>query len=167
MPTVDYEDIEKLVQSINPDKSSGLDGISARVLKDAFACLIPHLCDMFNKSIRQGIFPEAWAKATVVPIPKTGALDQISNWRPVSLLPTPGKMIEKIMHRHITEIAGKLGLISPKQFGFVKGKGTGDAVYELINRLYESRDRSEVTCACYVDFSKAFDSIHHSLLLES
>ena len=165
VPVLVYEDLEKLVEKINPDKSSGLEGISAKVLKDAFQCLIPHLCDMFNKSINQGIFPPAWAKATVIPIPKSGSLTQVNNWRPVSLLPAPGKMIERVMHEFITGRAEELGLISDKQYGFVKGKGTNEAVYTLISRLYENRDKSEITCACYVDFSKAFDSIHHSLLV--
>ena len=166
VPEVDYDDMSKLVNNISTDKSSGLDGISARVLKDAFLYLIPHLCDMFNNSITLGIFPESWAKATVIPIPKSGSLTQVANWRPVSLLPTPGKMIEKVMHTFITGRAKELGLISPQQHGFVKGKGTAEAVKALVSSLYLSRDRAEVTCACYVDFSKAFDSIHHALLIK-
>ena len=166
IPLVDYSQMEKLVNGISPDKSSGLDGISARVLKDAFQVLILQLCAMFNNSIRQGIFPEAWAKASVVPIPKSGPLTQVVNWRPVSLLPTPGKMIERVLHDHITNLANQQGLITPKQYGFVKGKGTNDAVFDLISKLYENRDKAEATCVCYVDFSKAFDSIHHSLLIK-
>ena len=79
IPPVEYTDMKKLVDNICPDKSSGLDGISARVLKDAFTYLIPQLCCMFDNSIAQGIFPESWARATVVPIPKSGALTQVAN----------------------------------------------------------------------------------------
>ena len=166
LPTVQYDDMSKLVEDINANKSSGIDGISAKVIKTAFEVLISQLCDLFNNSMTLGIFPKFWATATVIPIPKSGSLSQVTNWRPVSLLPIPGKLMEKVVHKHLTKMAHDLGLVSSKQCGFVKGKGTGDAVFELANTLYESRDKGEVTCAVYIDFSKAFDSIHHGLLIQ-
>ena len=87
-----------LVKNIDTTKSSGIDKISSNCLKDALSILNSHSCYIFEKSIEKGIFPNSWKIATVVPLHKGGNKENISNYRPVSLLPIPGKSLEKIVH---------------------------------------------------------------------
>ena len=88
--------VQELIKSINTNKSSGLDGISSRVLKDAFTVLIPQLVFMFNLLLSSGAFPDEWKVATVVPLYKGGVKSFKGNYRPISLLPTPGKLLERL-----------------------------------------------------------------------
>ena len=80
----------KIIKEINISKSSGLDNISSFIIKEAFEILLPEVTFMFNLSIRTSEFPEAWKQALVVPIPKSGNLTKVQNYRPISLLPLPG-----------------------------------------------------------------------------
>ena len=163
--TLEEDDILKLVEGICVGKSSGIPGLSSKVLKDAFLLLYPQLTHIYNCSLQAGRFPEAWGCASVIPIPKQGDLSSISNWRPISLLPLPGKLLEKIVHKIIMSHLEANHVLTNAQFGFRPGRGTSDAVFSLSKVLYEARDRSETCGACYIDFSKAFDSIHHSKLI--
>ena len=74
-----------LIKDIDGNKFSAIEGISSRVLKIAFRLTVGKTTSLFKKSFNQGVFPSEWKTATVVPLPK------------VSLLPLPGKLIEKIV----------------------------------------------------------------------
>ena len=92
-------DVLRIVNDINISKSSGLDNISSFIVKEAFEVLIPEVTYMYNLSIGTSSFPRAWKQALVIPIPKTGNLSLTQNYRPISLLPLPGKILEKLIHR--------------------------------------------------------------------
>ena len=155
-----------LLQSIDTSKSSGVEGINSVVLKDALIYLLPEVVELFRCSLNNGIFPTAWSAANVIPIPKIGDLTDINNWRPISLLPVPGKILEKIVHNHIIKYLESNNILANTQFGFRPGRGTSDAVFKFVNSLYLNRDAGLITAVCYIDFKKAFDSVHHVRLLE-
>ena len=154
------------MKGINVHKSSGIPDVSSSVLKDALLFLVPQLKHVFATSLKNGQFPRQWAKGIITPIPKSGNSKSINNWRPISLLPIPGKLLEKVVHGFIYNFLETRNLLSANQFGFRKGVGTGDAILKFVNVLYESRDRGEITAACFIDYSKAFDSVHHGRLFE-
>ena len=85
--STDFEQILKLCKDIKTTKSSDIEDVSAKVFKDAFMVIIPQLMFMFNLSFSKGFFPDAWKKATVIPLYKGGNKTDVSNYRPVSLLP--------------------------------------------------------------------------------
>ena len=89
-------DVYKVVKDINISKSSGLDNISSFIIKEAFKILSPEVTYMYNLSVETSIFPSAWKEALIVPIPKSGNLTKVQNYRPISLLPLPGKILEKL-----------------------------------------------------------------------
>ena len=95
-------EVFRIIKDINVSKSSGLDNISSFIIKEAFTALIPEVTFMFNLSISTANFPYAWKEALVIPIPKTGNLTQVKNYRPISLLPLPGKVLEKLIHSQIS-----------------------------------------------------------------
>ena len=88
-------DTVEVVEKIDIHKSASIDNMSSRVLKDAFEYLIPQLTYMFNCSLKTNSFPNLWKRATIVPLQKSGDKSDVNNLRPVSLLPLPGKMLEK------------------------------------------------------------------------
>ena len=130
---IDEAHVRKLVGNIKTTKSSGIDGINSRVLKEALAVLIPQLCDIFRKSLDESCFPDSWSISTVVPIPKTGSLSDISNWRPINLLPIPGRILEKIVHSNILGHLRNNKILSRAQYDFRPGLGTGDAIFDFTN----------------------------------
>lgn len=114
----------KQIEAINIAKSSAIDGLSSCILKDALLCLPIHLAYIFNLSIDTGVFPTSWKNANVVLIPKEGARDDPNNYRPVSLLPLPGKMLEKLIHHRLFNYINEHTIFTDRQGGFRPGHGT-------------------------------------------
>ena len=100
--TTNHIEILELCKHIKINKSSVIYYIFSRILKDASIILVDKLVKCFNLSFTSGIFPEAWKLAKITPLHKGGQKNQINNFRPISVLPLPGKLIEKIVHNRIT-----------------------------------------------------------------
>ena len=99
----DANEVLALCREINPIKSSGMDKLSSKLCKDAFLCLTEQLTDLFNCLLRSESFPNKWKIAKILPLFKGGDRENVNNYRPVSLLPLPGKLLEKIVHKRISE----------------------------------------------------------------
>ena len=104
-------DIFKITKSINISKSSGLDNINSADIKAAFEILTPEVTHMYKLSITNAHFPGDWKKALVIPIPKQGDLTKVQNFRPISLLPLPGKILEKLIHQQLSDFLEKGSLL--------------------------------------------------------
>lgn len=87
----------KVVSQIDISKSSAVENLTSRVLKDAFSAIPIHLAFLFNLSIDSGIFPDRWKRANLILVPKEGLSSDPANYRPISLLPLPGKLLEKLV----------------------------------------------------------------------
>ena len=160
----DYEQVAKLCSEIQLAKSSGMPDIATKVFKDSFKVIIPQMVYMFNLSFETGIFPNSWKKATVIPLYKGGPKTEVSNYRPVSLLPLPGKLLEKIAHARMSAFFELNGIISDKQGGFRKGYSTMSTVAELTDCLLSNTNKDLVSLAAFVDLRKAFDTVDHTIL---
>ena len=86
-------------------------------LKDVFGVITPQLT-LFNLSISLGIFPESWAIATVSPIPKTGNKHLANNWRPISIIPLIGKLMEKLCNLLLVTHLARHDILCDEQYGF-------------------------------------------------
>ena len=159
-------EVESLVNRINISKSSGIHQLSSKLLKDSFKVLIDKLTYLFNLSITTTTFPVQWKKALVIPIPKTPNPHTVENFRPISLLPLPGKILEKLIHKQLSYHLEDHDYLSDSQFGFRKQRSTTHAVSQLLNQIYTNINRSVITAAVYIDFSKAFNCVQHSTLLK-
>ena len=89
----------------------------------------------------------------------------MTNWRPISLLALPGKLLEKVVHRQLFAHLCFHKLLSEKQHGFVTRKSTSTALQDFIAFTTTSINQSQICSGLYIDLSKAFDSLNHSLLL--
>ena len=159
-------EVYNIVKRINAAKSPGLKNINGMVIKEAFKTLTTPLTYMFNLSIQQGTFPDSWKVASVIPIPKGGDPEKVSNLRPISLLPQPGKVMEKLIHNQLIHYLEDKKLLSQYQHGFRKNRSTIGAIYQLLERININMDRSVPTLVTFIDFRKAFDCVQFDILLD-
>ena len=159
------EEVSKLCKEIIPMKSSGLDKLSSRICRDAFMVLSTQLTYIFNTSLGLSRFPDAWKKAKVVPLFKGGDRENVSNYRPVSLLPLPGKLLEKIVHSRITSFWDDNNFLSENQGGFRKGHSTISTIADLTDELFCQINQGNTTLAAFIDLRKAFDTVNLNILI--
>ena len=162
---VNHEAVLKLCKEIKISKSSGYNHLSAKILKDSFLALTPQLVFLFRLSLNTATFPDDWKVATIVPLHKGGPPDVVGNYRPVSLLPLPGKLLEKIVHAHISGFVESNKLISDFQGGFRKNRSTTSTIVSLTDSILRAMNVGKVTLATFIDLRKAFDTINHKVLL--
>ena len=153
------------VKRIEISKSSGLPHYNNKILKSSLKVLIPQLTHIFNLSTKNSTFPASWKKALVIPIPKTGNLSSVSNFRPISLLPQPGKILEKLVHTWLVDYIESENLLSCHQYGFRRGRSTYDAIFQLTNHINLKMDQRAPSLVTFIDFRKAFDCVQHDILI--
>lgn len=162
---ISVEETVKVIEKIEIGKSSAVDRLSARLLKDALSVLPIHLAFLFNLSLDTGIFPSSWKRANVILIPKEGESSDPSNYRPISLLPLPGKLLEKLIHDRLMDYLMTGQILTRKQGGFRPGHSITLMAASFITDVLKSANFGQFTSAVFVDLRKAFDTIDHSILL--
>ena len=137
--------------------------------KDILELSIPHIKNLLifllNQSLLQGIFPEELKIANVVPLFKNDDSMKFNNYRPVSLLCTLSKVFEKVMYNRLISFLEREKILYEKQFGFRKKHSTYMALMILIDKLIKSLEKGEYILGIFLDFSKAFDTVDHSILI--
>lgn len=140
----------------------GLDGVSLKFVKYMLPAIINLLTNIINRCIRENYFPTSWKVAKVIAVPKKGGHD----FRPISILPCLSKVMEKIMSTQITEHLVNNGLYCNLQSGFRKFHSCKSAILEVTEVIRNAMDKNEAVILVLIDFSKAFDTIIHSLLIQ-
>ena len=120
-----------------------------------------------NKCILNGLFPSSWKQAKVNPLYKGGAKDDINNYRPISILPTLSKLIEKFIQKHLMNYFNTFDVLHQFQNGFRSGNSTETALALMAERLLKAINEGKIVSTIMVDFSKAFDLVDHNLLLQN
>ena len=163
---VTQTEVEPLIKQIEISKSSSIDNLSSRIIKDAFIALLPQVTYMFNLSIEKSVFPTSWKLAKITPLQKDGNKQDVSNLRPVSLLPLPGKMLERIIHNQLTKYLETFQILNKHQSGFRKHHSTIATISAFTDDIARKINNGNLTYALFVDFRKAFDVIDHNILLK-
>ena len=99
-------------------KATGLDDISVKILKIARPIIVDSLTYVMNLSLQDGIFPNEWKVAKVVPLHKGGNINDVSNYRPISILACASKILERAIHNHVYFFLMDNDLLNPHQSGF-------------------------------------------------
>ena len=146
------EEVQREINSINVYKSSGINNISSRVLKDIWQIHPELLLNILNKALQKGTFPNAWKHGTVIPIPKIPNPQQVGDLRPITLLPLPGKVMERLIHNKLYPYLEENDILTSKQNGFRKQHGTPDTIFKLITYIIDNLNKKRVTIAVFIDF---------------
>lgn len=156
--------VEQIINKMESKKSSSFDKISNYMIKKLKLSLIKPYTIVINKSLREGIFPNQYKIAKVVPLFKNGERDDFNNYRPISLLPTVSKIYEKVAHRQLYDFFNEYYL-TPCQYGFREKTETSHCITNFLNNIYNNNVK-KFHIAVLIDCKKAFDSVNHPKLLK-
>ena len=156
---------KKLVRKLNSNKPLGPSNIPAWALKDSVDIIGEPLTFLINAFLHEGRFPNHLKRAHVVPIYKSGDIEDPTNYRPISITSALSKVFEKVIQNQIVEFLDDTKLLSPHQFGFRANFSTADALLYATEKIRFDIDNKNVVAAA-LDLSKAFDSISHEILLQ-
>ena len=112
-------------------------------------------------------FPDSMNIARVIPLFKTGNTKEISNYRPISLLPQFCKILEKHYHSRLMACIDSNQILYKSQYGFRKQMSTSLAIIELVEEISNSLDNHESTVGIFIDLKKALDTVDHGILIEN
>ncbi|KAK4816589.1 hypothetical protein QYF61_018637 [Mycteria americana] len=165
-PIIQGEMVSDLLHHLDTHKSMGPDEIHPRVLKELAEVLTKPLSIIYQQSWLTGEVPADWRLANVTPIFKKGRKEDPRNYRPVSLTSVPGKLMEQIILSAITQHVEDNQGIKPSQHGFRKGRSCLTNLISFYDKVTRLVDEGKAVDVVYLDFSKAFDTVSHSILLE-
>lgn len=157
------DQVHKVLKRLDLYKGAGADGIPSIFVARCADVLACPLSLIFNKSLRTGTFPSLWKVSLVLPLHKAGHKSQIDNYRPISILPTFGKIFESMLRPIFAKQFQQT--VSLHQHGFVRARSTATNMVSFMDDLSDSLDRRKSVDVIYTDFSKAFDRVNHYVLL--
>ena len=159
-------EVLKYLKDIDMVKSSAIPNLSSKILKPSLIALLEQTTFTFNLCLSKNHFPNEWKIASIVPLPKDGDLSQCNNYRPISLLPLPGKILEQIIHKKLDSFCEENKILNENQGGFRKSHSTIATVASFTDNLYNAINNKSISIATFIDFSKAFDTVNHNILLQ-
>ena len=121
---------------------------------------------IFYRSLEASTFPSIWKCGKVTALSKGGDRSECNNYKPITVLPTISKILERAVHQQMYEFLSANTLLTPNQFGFRPKLSTVTALAHFIDNILQSLDRGGFTGAVFLDLSKAFDTVDHVLLVE-
>ena len=148
------------------NKKATINNIPIAIIKKISPIIAPIISQLFNESIEAGVFPEKLKTSRVIPLYKEGSRTEVINYRPISTLSIFSKIFEKLVHKRMSSFISKYNIIKPNQFGFQRNKNTSDAIIDFLENIHDSFANDKHYLAIYLDFSKAFDTICHEILLK-
>ena len=156
------EEVYKIIIEFQNGKASDIPVV---VLKKTAHLICKPLATIYSNCIRDGIFPSVLKTGKVIPIHKKENKECIENYRPVSILPVFGKIFEKIIYNRLYSFFISKGILREEQFGFRKGHSTAHALHQSVDSINKSLDNGRHVLGIFIDLSKAFDTLDHSILL--
>jgi hypothetical protein len=155
-----------ITNNLATTKGIGLDGYSIKVIKSVIGSIAVPLNDIFNKSFATGLFPDKLKYAKVTPVFKNDDKFCVNNYRPISVLPIFSKILEKLMCHRLMAFVNKHNILCENQYGFREQHSTYMALLNVIDQISEEMDNKKYSIGIFLDLSKAFDTIDHSILLK-
>ena len=148
-------------------KSCELDPIPSKLLIECLDSILPSLTDLFNSSLASGIFPQCFKSALVTPILKKRCLDHndLNNYWPVSNLCFIAEILEKLVLSQVSSYINSHNLYNTCQSVYRPGHSTETALLKVVNDLFLSLNKGNISVLALLDFSSAFDTIDHTILV--
>lgn len=166
LKSVTEEFVLKELNKMNPHKSTGLDDISPKFLKDGAMVLKIPITFLVNFSIQDGVFPDDMKKAKIKPLFKKNSRLDVGNYRPVSILSVVSKILEKAVFTQLDSFLDKNNLIYEHQSGFRKSYSTDSCLIHLHDYIKGNSAKGLYTGMVLLDLQKAFDTVDHKILCD-
>ena len=160
---VDVEAVSSFISALHIQKAFGADGLSARFIK-ASPCMARLVTVLINKCIESSLVPFQWKQATVTPVPKCKQCMSLTSFRPISVLPTLSKVLERVLYNQIQSHIVRYNILCDHQSGFRSGYSTQDVLLHVTDKWLKAIDEGKYTGAVFLDLAKAFDTVDHSIL---
>lgn len=165
-PDTDQYEIMSACASINISHAQDCDGLSVNDVKPILPYLYIPLSHLFNCMARNSVFPNKLKMARVVPIHKNGLNENVTNYRPISILPVFSKIFERIIYNRIYNYLNNKNIFSTQQYGFRQKYSTELAITDICNDISQAHENKDVGIGIFLDLTKAFDLIDHSILIK-
>ena len=121
---------------------------------------------IFSLSLQKGSFPDELKTAKVTPVFKADDVNELGNYRPISVLPCFSKILERIMYNRLFKYLKTNEILYKKQFGFQEEHSTEHAIIQLIDQINNCFEKSHFTLGISIDLKKAFDTVDHAILIK-
>jgi Reverse transcriptase (RNA-dependent DNA polymerase) len=162
--TISMSVVFEKLKELDIKKAPGPDQLPPLLFCRCASALTFPLFEIFNQSLKSGIFPTEWKTAHVTPIHKDGSAHDARNYRPISKLSIPAKVLDNIVADELFERFKNV--IIPQQHGFFKKRSTITNLLDYTEQLQQRMDRGGQTDVIFTDFSKAFDKVSHAKLVD-
>ena len=159
-------EIYNIINSININKACGYDNISSFFLRMGGEILAPILSLCFSRAFDLGIFPSIFKIAIAVPIFKSGNKQIVKNYRPISLLLTLSKILEKLIKTRLIKFFDKYQVLYEFQYGFGEKHSVLHALLDVNVFALDAIQSKQHTALLLMDVRKAFDTVSHNILLQ-
>lgn len=156
-------DIIVAAKKLDIFKGAGPDEIPPVFVKRCSTAIALPLSIIFNRSLSDGVFPDIWKISKIVPVFKKGVINDVNNYRPISIISCIPKLFESLICPIITHHLSTC--ISEHQHGFRKGRSIETNLVSFMSYLCKEIDNRQEVDAIYMDFSSAFDKVCHSRLI--
>ena len=163
----DEDELLKIIRALKINKAHGHDDISIRMIKICDKSLIKPLPFLFKTSVRSSHYPDIWKKSNIIPVHKKNDKRLVNNYRPISLLPVFGKILEKIIFNKTYKFLLEKKLLNPNPSGFRPSDSCINQLIAITHEIFKAFDCNpplEVR-SVFVDISKAFDKVWHEGLI--
>ena len=159
-------EVDCVIDKLKNKHSSGHDNISNYLIKKLKNVIVLPLTIIINKSLQEGYFPSRMKTAEVVPLYKGKEWSNKNNYRPISLLLTISKTLEKIVYTRTYTFMEKTSQFYEGQYGFRTKHSCENAVQNLLSDIVKGESLNKITKVIYLDLSKAFDTLSHPILFQ-
>lgn len=162
MGPITSTEVEEAIRALKHNKAPGLDQISAELLKYGGTAVVQRLVELLNECWKNERVPDDWRKGVIIKLPKKGNLSDCNNWRGITLLSVPGKVLCTILLRRLHDEIDKC--LREEQAGFRRGRSCSEQIFTLRNIIEQSSEFQQAVIINFIDFKKAFDSVDRESL---
>ncbi len=157
--------VYKVLKKLKTNKANGPDNISNRILLNTAEVISESLAVLLNSLFQIGTFPIQWKRANVIPVYKRKNKQDKSNYRPISLLFTVGKVMECCLFNELYDFCKQHNLLTWRNSGFKPDDSTVSQIISIIHRIHCSLDDNQDVLMIFLNIAKAFDKVFHEAIL--
>lgn len=160
-------DQQSVIRTINgiATNARGSDNLNIALIRQCGPYIVDHIVHIVNSCILESYYPSSWKEAIAIPFPKTTSVSEINQLRLISILPVVSKVLERNLAAQTQEYLDKYNILPNIQSGFRPAHSCTTALLCITDDILRASDEGKVTLVAALDFSRAFDTVNHQMLL--